>query len=229
LSENKLRAPKEIISESMENFIALNDNENLIKTIQENNSVKSDSKIEENISSENHYSIEDINNKNYDTLNEKLNNSNFGKISKYLDIRINKFKLTPSFCEKLKFICNKICKYSTKKIENFNYYEKGSQSIENYFNIVNLIKKFIKMSLIENCLLDEYQSKMIDVIGKPILSNFPNQEKSYTLSHILSENENNIKNYINDFLLKSNINNKIERNIFKFFDNFENNENLLID
>lgn len=185
-----------------------------------------------------HEKIESLQNKLIAKVNEKkddqkayddeLNSFKDQLLNRYLELRKNKFKLIFYFLDIFKIICHTNCnkKYSKNDLQKFYFYEKGRTSVEKYFDIICMIKKFEEFSILKNCLLDDYQLKMLEVMSKPLLLR---DSKIYRNDKVISLNESfkKIDVYASEFKNKSNgKENYIDNHMYRIIDDIEFFNNL---
>jgi len=187
-----------------------------------------------NLKHENIYELKDKSDQkqiNYkeEKMTAKTDNTNHSKqeiLKKFRELRNNKFKLELLFCEVFNVICNRFRtkKYLQRDSDKFMFYERGRKYIDNYFDLVYMIKKFQKLSIMKNCLLNDYQLKMLEVISKPILTtDFRKSERKKKFDFQMSnESESEINLQINNFLVKSDLrNDSIDKNMIRLIEDFE--------
>jgi len=159
--------------------------------------------------------------KNIKRLENSLQENNLdnqSKMKKYLELRRSKTKLNFSFKDVMNIICNNYCKKKIPNslVENFNFYEKAKNSVEHYFDFIIKIKKFQEIKIIKKCLFTLEQSKMINMMNRPVLSSkgFQKNRKSMQKGE---DDQEFIKN-VDCFLKRMKNNNKIDRNIMKIIE-----------
>jgi hypothetical protein len=172
-----------------------------------------------------------IDNSNIDESSTRNLNKNLKRLSDhnsnaqiYLNLRKSETKLDFTLRDVMNIICNAHCHRTIPKrmVENFNFYQKAKRSFEHYFDFIFMIKKFEEINIMKNCLFSEPQSKMVEIMCKPILSA---KENLIDIKTIRCEKDlNDINKDVNDFL-KSMMNKTgpIDKSIMKIIE--ENNKN----
>jgi hypothetical protein len=162
--------------------------------------------------------------RNLETNFKRLSDYDFSNAQNYLNLRKSETKLDFTLRDVMNIICKTHCNRTIPKrmVENFNFYQKAKSSVDHYFDFIFMIKKFEEINIMKNCLFSEPQSKMLEIMSKPILSA---KEILINTKTIRCERDlNDINKDINDFL-KSMMNktDPIDRSIMKIIE--ENNKN----
>jgi len=148
----------------------------------------------------------------------KKNNKDYQtNMKKYLELRRSETKIKFSFKDVMNIICNNYCKKKVPKSlsENFNFYEKAKNSVEHYFDFIFMIKKFEEINIVKNCLFTPEQSKMIEIMSKPIISSKEFMKSKKTLQSLVSIEG---LNKDGECFLQKMKDNKIDRNIIKIIE-----------
>jgi len=167
--------------------------------------------------------VESSNKRNLDKNLKRLSDDDLSKVKNYLNLRKSETKLDFTLRDVMNIICNTHCNRTIPKrmVQNFNFYQKAKRLVEHYFDFIFMIKKFEEINIMKNCLFSEPQSKMVEIMCKPILSA---KEILINTKTIRCERDlNDVNKDVNDFL-KSMMNNTgpIDRNILKIIE--ENNK-----
>jgi len=123
-------------------------------------------------------------------------------LEKYLTVRKSETKILFGCGDIMNIVCNNYCKRKIpfKFHEKFHFYEKARDSVSHYFDYIFMIKKFEEINILKNCLLSEEQSKMVDIMCKPILSSKEFSTRSKTIRN--TKDSADLHNDINQFLMK---------------------------
>jgi len=151
---------------------------------------------------------------------ENFYHKNYLKMQKYSRLRKSDTKINFSFINIMDIICNNYCNKKIPKSlsENFNFYKKAKDSVENYFDFIFMIKKFEEINIIKDCLFTKEQSKMIEIMSRPILSSKHSvlSKKSLRKVEENKELENDGKGFLKRFKddsINRNLMKKIDENI----------------
>jgi len=139
------------------------------------------------------------------------------KVQKYFELRKSQIKIKFNFKDKINIICNNYCKKKIPNslLENFNFYKKAKNSVEHYFDIIFMIQKFEEINILKNCLLTPEQSKMVEIMRKPILSSKEFEKDIISLKD--EENADELSRDVDCFLLNIKLN-KINRKIMNMIE-----------
>jgi len=143
------------------------------------------------------------------------NNEDYqSNMQKYLELRRSQIKINFGLKDVFNIISNDYCKKKIPKSlkENFNFYEKAKNSVEHYFDFIFMIKKFEEINIVKNCLFTPEQSKMVEIMCKPILSSkkFSKSRKSFRNIGDVDELTKDV-----DCFLEKMEDDRINRNIMK--------------
>jgi len=165
--------------------------------------------------------------------NSKLNNqiTEYPNFYKFLNLRKNKEKIEFSFKNIFRIICISYCKAKIPEHlkENYLFFKKGKESVNNYFDLVYMIKKFEEIKIMKNCILNTHQLNMLELLNKPILTINSNDivqkiNSDKTKRWIKINNESNdYAMHVDEFLKNVAINNNnIDMNIITLMHQYDN-------
>jgi len=145
------------------------------------------------------------------------NEENVFKMQTYMKLRKSETKINFSFKDRTNIICNNYCKMKISKssLENFNFYKKAKNSVEQFFDFIFMIKKFQEINIVKKCLFTPEQYKMVEIMSKPILSSKEFEKLNETMYN--NEDFDEYGRDVDRFLMKINTK-KINKNIMKIID-----------
>lgn len=164
--------------------------------------------------------------------NSKLNNeiNKYPDIHKFLNLRNNNERIDFSLKNIFKIICISHCKRKIPEAikENYLFFKKGKESVNNYFDLVYMIKKFEEIKIMKYCILNIHQLRMLELFNKPILTinsndvvekNIFNKNKKWIK---ISNESNDYGLQVDEFLKNADCSNNIDMNIISLIHHYEN-------
>ena len=160
--------------------------------------------------------------KNNNFLSKSLDNSKAKIILSILESKESRYILKFSFLDTIKiFLRTNFC-FSQKLMLKSNLYKKSYQTIEEYFDICNLLNKLEELEKLKIILFDKEQLSLFNFISKELISF--DLEKLNSMSHLKNFNKNKencvqmILKFLENYKLNNNITSDVNQKLYDLLD-----------